>query len=565
MERVITFVMGAGIILLLCVGLGWADTQVSVTPINDTYIVTPGTNDVASTWCGNVSNSSVNKGLWNNLSLWCKAGVGNYYETLMKFNITTAQSKIIKNLSFSYHMLESGGSSLLTLYFSYNNSWVDTSKNSGTIDSNGGIAFKTFQSSNLKSVWNTTYTPLNETGVSFLSYVYNSTDGIITLFNNNSDVGGTGTNFSFNSMDSAFSPMLNFTLIDYLSGNVSITDLTGLCLDFESGSYNDNATSVSDCTGSTWDLFYDLTTNKITPIEPIAFAGRTTSDSNASLGSLDCNLFGPSAYTYNQYTNVNPPATPKLYDMFCFNQSYVHAVKGFYGAIKIVNNTNVRYSLECPLNDCPDLDLYWAIYSPSFATFSAPVLQPNPPIAGINLTVQWTTTIPMYGGVYFRYNVSGNMSSYYTVYDSNTSYRTTHLIVIPASYILSYKYEYYLIGNGSTGSNYTSIMFNFTALGVTELITENTTIAGSSGALQRLVDAGLVSDYNQAKWFFGGLIILIMGGFAFWFGGMKIGMVSTMLLLLALSTVGLLPGFVLLPVIAVAVLVIITLLQKVFI
>lgn len=543
MRYIFFFMIG----LLFLMPLGFAAT-VLIQTTNDTYV---NTTDV--------------HGAEGNISLGQNKTVINV-NSYVKFNMST-QQYIITNITYNVHREAGFNGNTFVFRLLDNQTWDEAFLNytSEPVQTpNTNLTSYYFNSANDNFV-----IPFNLTPTT-LYYFYDLPT--VTIFTNTTQHSPDSNTqeYRLSSKENGNTsriPTLNITGIIYQSGYVQTIDNDEIWFDFDSGTYQN-----SSFTGA--DFIYDINNNIIYPIalkseislNPIIDLDNTT---NTSLGTLTCsatgvNIFG--GYTGTQRININNGIldSPPKYDQYCFDLSGSHNGNAFYGAIKIINNQDFS-GTSCTFPNCYDLRFYWAEYSPAFNTFSLPSLEPNPAREGLNETISWATTNDLSTRLRYRYNNSGEMSPWQFVEDYST-YSQGHAATINNQNIHPYNYEFYLEGNDTNNNNYTSIMYNFSVVAspTSRNATSNATVYGSNGALQRLTDTGFCSDVTICGFIFGTIILGIGGFFAFYAGGMRLGLAVIITIVIMEAAIGLLPIFLLTPIIVLSALVIVIMFRKTF-
>jgi hypothetical protein len=264
-----------------------------------------------------------------------------------------------------------------------------------------------------------------------------------TLFINafNGTCGGLGAYIAVDSREGSEPPELVLNVVDFLNATILGTDVPVTYFDFESGLASTSSFAQAD-------FSYDAGTNTLTPLVPAVFASTAESSYTAAnnLQNHDCGGTYGNSYSTTPITSLNP--VPDFYDVVCFNLSSQHNGFQFYGAIKILNNTNVRSGAS------EEFDFHWAMYSSSLTTMSNFTYSPEPPQANRNLTVSWTTTQPTDSVVRFRFRTlpSGNYGSWITV--NKTELVQSHFVIISKNFMI-YPAEYQIYATGTTGDNVT--------------------------------------------------------------------------------------------------------------
>lgn len=185
----------------------------------------------------------------------------------------------------------------------------------------------------------------------------------------------------------------------YYKHTIQGTDTPYTCFDFESQRATTSFNAQSD-------FCYNASSNTMEVYSPALFASRGASENTTNdLDQYACS--GEIGYGFSDIVNINFPSGE--YDVYCFNQSNDHDNYPFFAAIKVINNTNVRGGSN------EEFDFHYALFSPSFVTFSVPEADPDPVVKLHNATFTWTTTQPLSDGIRIRnYNLFDNVIGIYT-------------------------------------------------------------------------------------------------------------------------------------------------------
>lgn len=247
---------------------------------------------------------------------------------------------------------------------------------------------------------------------------------------------------------------VTYTLADYVSGHASGTGKT-VYADFERALFSTTSLSV-----------YTYPNNSAVPYQDFVFdiENATIFTSSNALGN-SVGIVNSADYTdtlplttcgANEpfYTAATVFFNAQNYQTYCFRLSPQHNGKYFYGAIKILNNTQNSY------------DFYWALYSPSYVTFSTPSITPAIRQAGTNVTVRWTTSQNISTTLRFQYMLqNGNTwSPWFSV--TNSALNLSHEAVIPSSFVFGGIYNIVMYGTDANNFTYNSDNYSFSVTGV---------------------------------------------------------------------------------------------------
>lgn len=544
-----------GFLFLVSLGSVQADMQYSV--INPTTLTKIATQD---TFFGyenytpfnyaseTVLNTSKNYALYGDLLItYCpNVARGLLTEAIYKFNFANI-SQIITNMTINGKLNTTYASQVFTWKWNQNVTWNESHVIGSGIgaDSDELIShtYPTLTSNNVldnrvnlgldKSFVNALYQGGN------ITLKLNQTNPLIACNLNQNQVKTTSESHRFGVNSGA---VVTLTLANFVTTLIQNTDIVpGTVFDFESNTTSNSFSPVND-------FGYDPTTNTIYPQKTkTAIPDFYTTDEN-NLDIISCAGLN---YLNVTWGSINEPifGNPS-YDVICFNQSGDHNEQdGWYGAIKVINNTNVRGGAGV------DFDFYYALISPSYSTFSTPFLSPDPPQLGQNLSIFWTTsqelnTILYYkpaGGSYSTVQNLGNFSTYHNVTINKDSLQLS-------------TYTFYLAGNTTSGVYSTSINYTFT-VGTNLNVTGNGTI--STGA-RGLADAGFVDSPVLGVYVLGFFILAFFTIWGFLKGGSYLGLTILVSGIVVLSTITLLPIYLLIPFIVLAAAVVVIIFRKIF-
>lgn len=235
-----------------------------------------------------------------------------------------------------------------------------------------------------------------------------------------------------------------YTVTDWINADTSGTDTSITYFDFESGHASSGYFNEAD-------FAYDAVGNILTPYVPVSFYDSVTSNEN-DMSDILCSVNG--GYSTSPRTSINIPFG--TYDIFCFNLTGNHNGYNFYGAIKVINNTNVRGGVN------PEFDFYSGFYSSVFNAFTSPSYSPSTPVDNVNLTITWSTTTPITTNLRFRTVLGSEYGAYSTFYGDNETYNNVHSVEIDSSYLEAGTYQLELFGFDNDSSEYTSENYIFT-------------------------------------------------------------------------------------------------------
>lgn len=422
----------AFILILASVSLA---TEVIVTPINDTYVCNN---------CGspNIHNDSPSALHGNSTFLvFDTDGGAASLQNFIKINFTQYQTRIIKAAYFRATNIVNGSCAAGTNNIEFMNvdNWADQitfaqrpipslRKNLSTYNAIGN------QNQALNS------TQFNISIPEFIADLYD--DSITSFYIEGISTGGcsvVNTSITVDSIEGSTPETFRFDLVDFQNATVLGTDVTFVFFDFESGT-----ASTTGFSGA--DFSYDVVNNIFQPLRPAVVTGSALSLTAANnLQLLDCASYAP--FSFNQFSNLNVPSG--TYDVICFDLSSEHNGHQFYGAIKLINNTNVRNGAN------PEADFHYALYSSELTTISNFTFSPDPPQGSRNLTVSWTSSQPTTSILRFRFRTlpNGLFTAYSTIF-GDQNFTTSHSVIINKQFML-YPAAYEMFAQGTTSGNVT--------------------------------------------------------------------------------------------------------------
>jgi hypothetical protein len=242
----------------------------------------------------------------------------------------------------------------------------------------------------------------------------------------------------------------------------------------------------------------------------------------------------------------------------CINLSSEHNnIPGWWGMIKV--KKIVRNYVLFVYNG-GYIEYYYALASPSRSIFSNVILNPDPPIHASDLLIRWDTSVPMTSKLGWR-TIKNSTDITAWTYKFNTTLQTLdHNFLIPSSNILSGLMEFNISGTDINGTNWTYPIFNRT-IGYSNVITNNESIIGRS--ITRLEEGGLVTDTTTGIWLFGIVLLMICVLFIMYFlDSLEFGLTILITGLFILSAIGILPLFIVIPMLILAVLVLVHFIRR---
>jgi len=224
----------------------------------------------------------------------------------------------------------------------------------------------------------------------------------------------------------------------FISGIVQAQNIEKLYFDFDSG-----IASFTYISGA--DFVYDggtvnNTKNDLIPYAPASWL-KTDGSPDNNLNTANCGFLW-------DYTNTTQPYNPNIngYDTYCFRLA-----SGRFGAIKIVNNTNVRGG------NGTDFDFYWAVYREDYNSFQIVSQNPSPAQLNVSLDIYYTSSIPLNTEGKIR-KIIGNSYSPFAKFNGTAALALAHTLTIPAYYINDEAtYEFCPTGTSSSGINYSAL------------------------------------------------------------------------------------------------------------
>lgn len=429
------------------------NTSITIFTANDTYVFNTNNAGQGGNTTDNFANSTTVV-----INAQDSGNANANMDSFFKFNNSAAQRRVISSLKFAADLtvVNCGTPRTKPLKFILNDTWdqkIITGQNrpseTGAVTIDGGWVLSANGVSSSAQLLDTNIQANSE----LLQDLYN--DSFSTIIADGTLGGGscgaaTSTTHTVVSSegDASDSARWNISLSDYLTASILGTDVSNTWFDFESGRASSSFFQEAD-------FRYDAGTNTLTPI---ALASRYSTENNAqnTLEQVTCGSVAP--FSGSQITSLNVPVTQRA--LICFNLSFAHNGRQFYGAIKVLNNTNIRSGVAS------EFDFFYAMYSPDYTIFSNVALNPTPAQGTRNLTVSWTTSQALTSRIRFRYQdpITNTFTSFVTVENLNVS-STLHSLQIDGSNIVGGAYyEYTLSGETVSGSTFYSNVLNFTAV-----------------------------------------------------------------------------------------------------
>lgn len=385
------------------------------------------------------TNASLAHGNETRVELNCNAGDLTKWRAMFQYDFNSVLTRIITQANWTVaKTIAQCASGSWNISQSYNNSWDETQVVQ-PLSVVGRIGTLSIGATTIQS-----YTMNLSTNDSLaMSSLYNNPSSLSSFQSIPLSLGcaGAGDSENIGSKEGTDTPAYwSFTLSDFDTAQILGTDVGTTYFDFESGTASSSSFAQAD-------FSYNSGTNTLTPIVPAKFASQTSgNDPSNTLSTKNCAAFAP--FSTSAISSLNP--VPNFFDEICFNLSSQHGGRQFYGAIKILNNTNIRGGVS------PEFDFFYAVYSSESTAFSNFTYSPDPPQASRNLTVSWTTSQATEGTLLFRFRTlpSGSYGSIITV--TNSTIGTFHSVVIPDTFMV-FPAEYLLFAQGTTSSNVTII------------------------------------------------------------------------------------------------------------
>ncbi len=367
------------------------------------------------------------------------------------------------------------------------------------------------------------------------------------------------TSYYRTSEGTGLQPKLIFKWADFYTAKITGTDTTYTYFDFET--YTTDSITFPEA-----DFYYDAVSDKLIMLgDTVAtFYGREGSNDN-TLSEIPCTV---DAYAPSEQMNFSVTNQPLGYSIYCFNISESFGGRQYAGAIKIINNTNVRGGIN------NEFDFFYALYSPDWLEIYNVQHSPQSPIINQSVVVTWKTTLEADSTLYFRMRESGNdsYSSWGTIENLTESVLSHSLTINGSEFIRdNFFYQYYVESASVTETN-DGNYYNFTVGGFYEIdfppnyttpehgwnITDNTGIAITNLERNTGVDA-IIWLYLMAF-----LIIAFCSGAGFLLGNSGLGFGIFITLVFIFTLFHWLPSWIIMPFILVTGLILAKLISKVF-
>ena len=426
------------LLVLLMASVSFAVITVeSISPMNDTFVVNGGGglgyNGSAGARHGNETFLVTSDG-----SIQSQFELPENIQALMKINNSLINDKIITQVNasfFDFGLTGTCGNSFgdQIIRWINNDTWADSINFTEKAAYLQKLNLTTWASqANASEAKSGNF---NLTQKEVMADLYD--DNFTTFFINskNGKCNGAGAWAQFDSIEGSNPPLFFFTLADYesSSGTFTFGGSRTAYFDFES-----RAGSFSDFPEA--DFSFNIDTNTLTPLHSIE-ARETTSEYDIvnNLNSQTCSAV--TNYGTAGISSINFPSGN--YWNICFKLSAQHNGQSFYGAVKVINNTNNLFTF------------YWALYSPSYVTFSSFLASPASPRGTQDAVITWSTTQATRGYLrtFYAYGINST-SPIATVNDLNyPNLSTEHIALIPSVNAFS-SYYIKLFGDAADNTTY---------------------------------------------------------------------------------------------------------------
>ncbi len=445
------------VLMLFLVGTSFALTEhnqndIVVSAYEDTFFPTV-QNGGAITSCGQDANQSVIHGNETYVQYSCGTG-GTSFRSLFRYNLSTVLDYLIRNGTlWNMNHLDSICSALSFTLSPSIDTWGEMDLfSSDTISLIDGIPISGLTGLSGTNSYNFT------SSAAAINALYNLSGDIRSFkLTPAGQCSGTGTKGVISSVQGGTPAWFTFHTIDFYTGTIQGTDISVIYFDFES-----NASSTADFPEA--DVVINADENSLQALHGATSTFiNSLNDPTNTLDNLACK--GATGYTTSKTYGwgAGQPFTSDN-DVGCIYLGNNHDGRAFYGAIKIINVTNVRSGAS------KDLDFYVAAYSPVYSVISDMDLSPNPIQTRRNVTFTWLSSTALTSNIKFRVtDVNTHVSTGYTTIEGNASqFTTTHTLVANGNNFelsgASLIYEFQAYGTDAYGNTIYSDLFNATAI-----------------------------------------------------------------------------------------------------
>ena len=416
---------------------------------------------------------------------------------------------------------------------------------------------------------------INSTVDKAFSYIYENTGANYMTFwmRQSEDVtAGTDRWSSIEAAGTANDPFISGMEKLYRTVRFESNDTQFIYYDFESNTVlASNDSTIFDSTepgggggdvSEGFDFGYDTRNNKI---KPFAATG-----SQRSVGfdiDDDSDLHERSCAGLSFTTDTGIAEAEDIYVTSCFQLKDQHNGSQFFGLMKVVNSTEDKGLTCSPF--CPpgrDVEIFLTLVSPDNFAINFNKIIPENPLHRDNVQVLTTTTKNATHYVQYRFadfdaNIS-NLSSFSTWFTVNSTPNSTQfsgveldnftVVRFPAmiANVIQdkyYQFFVYAIDNDGNIVNDTNsgVFYNF-SVGASQRFEEGNATGYVPVMIERLCD-NIGCELSEGIYLFGFLILAMVTLLAWKAGGMELGLGGFLVGMFAFSIIGLLPIFLVLP------------------
>ena len=389
-------------------------------------------------------NTTYNYGACTNVLIHLPNGGGDLNSrNIFQFNTSPINNRVVTSMKLVFPSATAGALHTRTLVYNSNKTWDEMTLTGDSYASAGLDSSATNQLQTINfggsTATSTEFIDLTNGSYQMIGDVYT---GIMTVQVSN-PTPCTGScqpqQVQVGASEGANSPYLLTTVDDVVTAQILSSGNVNTFFDFES-----NRVSTTLFTGA--DFQYNVATNTLTPIAPAQLIGSDSTTTNTLL-QKNCEV----GFSTSQFLNTNVPAG--TYSIYCFDLSSQHGGRGFKGMIKVTAN-NVSGSI---------FNFHWAMFDPSYTTFSNIAISPAVAVEGLNLTVSWQTTNPITSILRYRYFDTNTFS--WTPFGgvTNDTLTTSHSLIIPASSMFETEYIIDLSGLDASNVSFFAPPYSFNA------------------------------------------------------------------------------------------------------
>lgn len=526
-------------------------------------------------------------------------------ESLWKFSgIDNLVSNIIKYGTFESDFINCGNGTLVstgTIGFTggklYLNSSVESWTNNSLIGlpshhTNLGIEIKATSAADATATATWAIGPSGTCGASnddpivypmlstIFSSFYSANENLTIIHEGYNGINQDGAFVRHSSVRNSIPAQLRFNTTLFRTVRVETSNSRFLLYDFQNNTLKatNTSTAFDNPTSANLEGIYDFvldTSNNILKIGSAVGAQREA-DSPAGLpvsqptSILETRRCSAESYVTDPIYDIGAEM-PNFFRQICFDLSDQHGDRAFYGVFQMVNSTcpNIFGCDGLPLqNNGRDVEIFLAFLSPENFQVDFNFIVPNQPQAGDTVEFDVVTTKNATGFIQYRKADADANFSNISVFSgwfvlNGSANKTLHRIKLFNVSDDTF-YQFFAYAEDNSGSvvydNNTDLYYNFTVgvAGIVEPGFDNATLV--EGARDFAEATGI--SFSNAVYFFSFIVIIITVVIAFLAGGFNAAIAAFIVELTAFAIVGLLPVFLLIPMLVLASLLVAYIIKK---